>query len=330
MKKYGDILLKTYSVSEEKFDEILLAGYTIKIVADGNEFYNYKFGYPEKTVIVYDGLKCMIMLECVLNEHIKLDTQINYWKQCIVYKNIQQEAAAEEEVRGIDALKFMTSLFYKYYTKEEYQARLNMFQAHYNESLAQYHFLLLDRVGKITRYNNCYKWDINGAHNDALCEIFPKAAAELTTLYKTRKQFPQIKKYVNYYVGLLTHGHRGTYNWIVQRTTNLLLKGIELADGDLLYANTDGFIVQNPKHIIPNSTALGEYKLEYSGPVWIYHDKNYQCFQLESGEIKGTILKSVRDDIDLPNNKVVHYDIYQKGATRKAINITTEVLANGR
>lgn len=327
MKKTGTILLKAYSVSEKIFDEILLAGYDVRLITDKDEFYEYKFGYDEKTAIAYDGLKCMIMLECILNEHSPLDTKVTYWKQCIVYKNIDQVEGTEEEVNGATAYRHIRSIIREYYTDDEFKKRMSMFQAEYNEDLAQYHFLLLDRIGKISSYNNCYKWDINGAHNDALCEIFPKAAPVFTKMYEERKLNPANKKYINYFVGMtVPMGYRKTYNWIVQRTTKLLLDGIEYAGGDLIYANTDGFIIQNPKNLLPHSTKLGDYKLEYEGTVWVYHDMNYQCYQLSTKEIKGSVLNSVRDMIDLPNNVVVHYNRVKKGLTYIAENIRKEVL----
>lgn len=333
MKRTGDILLKSYSVSVEIFDEILLAGYDVRLVPDKDEFYDYKFGYDEKTAIVYDGLKCMIMLECILNEHAPLDTHINYWKQCIVYKNMEPEDGVDitAEINGADAYRVMKSVICDYYTDYMYKKRLSMFEAEYDEAKAQYHFLLLDRIGKIVRYDNCYKWDINGAHNAALCEIFPEAAPAITKMYEERKLHPENKKYVNYYCGMLCpKGYRKTYNWIVQRTTDILLRGIDEAGGDLIYANTDGFIIQNPTNILPHTTELGGFKLEYVGPVWVYHDKNYQCYQLETKEIKGNVLNSVRDKLDLPNGVVVHYDRMKKGNTYIAENIKVEVLPNGK
>ena len=183
----------------------------------------------------------------------------------------------------------------------------------------------------IIKYEDCYKWDINGAHNAALCEIFPKAAGAIGMMYQERKKNPANKKYINYYCGMLARkNHRKTYNWIVQRTTQILLNGINEAGGILLYANTDGFLVQHPEKIIPHSTKLDEFKLEYQGAVWFYYDKNYQCFQTETGEVKGTILQSVRDKIDLPNGQVVHYDRIKRNNTYIAENIQTEVLDNGK
>ena len=330
MSKKGTKLLKPYSVSEKIFDEILLAGYTVRIEHDKDKFHDCLFGYDEKTVIVYDGLKCMIMLECVLNEHAPIDREVTYWRQCRVYKDATQETDIEDDINGIQAYYYMKKIICSHYTEEEYEERLSMFQADYDENMVQYHFLLLDTPGKIIQYDNCYKWDINGAHNDALCEIFPKAARDIKKLYANRKIKPINKKYVNYYVGtLVPMGFEKTYNWIVQRTTKKLLSGIEIAGGDLIYANTDGFIIQNPDKLIPHSTVLGEYKLEYFGPIWVYFDKNYQCYQTETGEIKGSVLHSVRNLIDLPNNKVVHYDRARQGDTYIATNITTEVINNG-
>jgi hypothetical protein len=330
MKQYGTKLLPAYSVSEELFDEILAGGYTIKLVEDPNEFNTYKYGYPEKTVIVYDGFKNMILLECVLNEHYPLNIRLTHWKQCILHKDITQDIRCEEDINGGQAYNYMKSLICHYYSEDEYNKCLKDHEAEYNEELAQYHFSMFEKTGHIFRYENCYKWDINGAHNDALCEIFPKAAAAITVMFQQRKKYPVNKKYVNYYCGMLaSKGHRGTYNWIIQRTTKLLLDGINKAGGTLLYANTDGFLIQHPDHIIPHSIKLGEFKLEYQGPVWFYYDKNYNCFQLDNGEIKGTPLLTVRKLIDLPNRKVVHYDRVKKGDVFIAENIEMEVLANG-
>ena len=332
MKRYGTKLLKSYSVSEELFDEILNAGYTVKIVSNQDEFNDYKYGYPEKTVIVYDGFKNMILLECVLNEHYPLNMRLTHWKQCILHKNITQDIECEEELRGGDVYKQMKAIICKYYSKEEYEECLKAHEAEYDDELAQYHFSMFEKEDTIIKYEDCYKWDINGAHNAALCEIFPKAAGAIGMMYQERKEDPKYKKYVNYYCGMLVHkNHRKSYNWIVQRTTQILLNGINEVGGTLLYANTDGFLVQHPEKIIPHSTKLDEFKLEYQGPVWFYYDKNYQCFQTGAGEIKGSILKSVRDKLDLPNGQVVHYDKVKIAENSYiAKNVQTEVLDNGK
>ena len=300
--------LKPYAVSEDLFNEILAAGYNIKIVSNPDEFNKYKFGYDNKRTIIYDGVKAAILLECVLNEHYPLNKELTYWKQCVIHKDTDTHIECEDDIDGAHATMFMKGLICQYYTIEEYKKCMAEHTAVYDKNLAQYHFSIYEESKKIIRYDNCYKWDINGAHTDALCEIFPKAAPAIQQLHNQRKISPINKKYINYYVGTMAStGYRGTYNWIVQRTTRKLLEGINAVGGDLLYANTDGFMVMNPDNILPHSTKLGEFKLEYNGPTWFYYDTNYQCFQTETGEIKGTILRSVRDKIDLPHGKVVHY-----------------------
>ena len=330
MKQYGTKLLPAYSASEELFDEILTAGYEVSVITNKDEFNVYKYGYPQKTVIMYDGFKTMILLECVLNEHYPLNVRLTHWKQCILHKDITQDIRCGEDINGGTAYNFMKALICRYYSDEEYKECLRKHQAEYDDELSQYHFSIYEKMGVIVKYDDCYKWDINGAHNDALCEIFPKAAPAIRYMYQQRKQNPVNKKYVNYYCGMLAQkGYRGTYNWIIQRTTRLLLSGINEAGGTLLYANTDGFLVQHPDRILTHSTKLGEFKLEYQGPTWFYYDRNYQCFQTNTGEVKGTLLQVVRDKLDLPNKQVVHYDRKKQGDTYVAENIRTEVLDDG-
>lgn len=327
----NNIQLKAYSVSEELFDEILNYGYRVEIIHDEEKFNKYKTGYYERTIIRYDGYKTMILLECVLNEHYPLNRRVEAWKQCILHKNMTQINACEDDINGGMAYMKMRSIIMAHYTKDEFEACLAAHEADENPNLSQYHFQLYEGMNKIIRYDNCYKWDINGAHNDALCEIFPKAANDIKMMFETRKQNPSNKKYVNYFVGMLAKkGHRKTYNWIVQRTTKILLDGINKAGGLLLYANTDGFMVQCPNKILTHSTKLGEFKQEYCGTAWFYFDTNYQCFQLENKEITGTVLCSVRNKIDLPNNKVVHYQKVKRGNAYVAENVVEEVVTNGK
>lgn len=331
--KKGKIQLKPYSLTEELFDEILSAGYNVKVITNAEEFNTYKFGYEKKRTIVYDGFKTAILLECVLNEHFPLkDTEITHWKQCIIHKDINQKTPCEKDTDGSHATNYIRQLICNYYSREDYYKCLKSHTADYNDDLKQYHFSMYEESGVVIKYDNCYKWDINGAHTDALCEIFPKAASAIRKLHDERKINPINKKYINYYVGTLAStGYRDTYNWIVQRTTQKLLEGINVVGGDLLYANTDGFMVRNPENLLPHSTQLGEFKLEYEGTSWFYYDKNYSCFQLETGEIKGSCLCSVRKYIDLPRGQVVHYErkkIYENIVI--AENITKEVLTNGR
>ena len=88
-------------------------------------------------------------------------------------------------------------------------------------------------------------------------------------------------------------------------------KALDEIGGMRLYVNTDGFIVKDPVKLIKHSTELGQFKLEHSGDVYIYVDKNY-CIIQAGQELKGNCMCMVRDKFDLPNGKVVHYNKVKK------------------
>ena len=50
---------------------------------------------------------------------------------------------------------------------------------------------------------------------------------------------------------------------------------MDLVKGILIYANTDGFVISAKNSDIVASKDLGEFKIEYSGEVYVYKDKNY-------------------------------------------------------
>ena len=114
-------------------------------------------------------------------------------------------------------------------------------------------------------------------------------------------------------------GFAGTYYWVVNRTNEIMNKALDEIGGKKLYINTDGFIVKNPVKLIKHSTELGEFKLEHSGDVYIYVDKNY--FIIQAGqELKGNCMCMVRDKFDLPNGKVVHYNKVKKVINDATVN----------
>ena len=106
---------------------------------------------------------------------------------------------------------------------------------------------------------------------------------------------------------------------VVNRINEIMDKAFKEVGGTRLYVNTDGFIVKNPVKLIKHSTELGEFKLEHSGDVYIYVDKNY--FIIQAGqELKGNCMCMVRDKFDLPNGKVVHYNKVRKVIKDATIN----------
>lgn len=323
--------LKSYTVNPGLMDKILTV-YQKRIVVVPN-IEHYILGYQDKDVMYYDGTRLIVKeltLFSMANKSLKGLTE---WKQCVITSEEYQKDAIKHDYNGRFAYNQMKAILLKYYTLEEYESQLNAFTAEYDDKKKQVHYDYDFDDGAITLHENCYKYDINGAHNYALSLIFPKAKEKLIDMYNKRKTHPENKKFVNYYVGYLTQksvGHRLTYNWIVQKTTELLMAAMNEVGGAIIYANTDGFMVEDPDKLLTVSKDLGGFKLEHAGRVWTYTDKNYKVFQYidENGEYvtRGSALSLIRDMIDLPNGKVVHYDRVLRGHCYVADNIMKEVI----
>ena len=234
--------------------------------------------------------------------------QYTEWKQCRVRRVENSNTKECRSVDGQTAWEFMITLLKHWYTWPQIIDIFNKYQAEYDEAYKQFHYTYPLENGQLMEIKNCYKYDINGAHTDALMEMFPKASKSILKMYTQRHTNPGYKQLVNFFVGMIKHkGYDLTYNWIVQRTTKNLFKAMDITQGNMIYANTDGYIISSPKAELNASKKLGEFKLEYEGTVYIYQDKNYWIIQT-GDDIKGSCLKSVRDDIDLRQGKVVHYD----------------------
>lgn len=309
LKDYGKIklpnnatkTLKRFDISEDLFNELLsIYADKVEIVPDINIYYK---GYSPKQKIVSDGKEYLICREFLID-----DQHGSLWKQIICRKRADlKTATVVDGIDGSRAWAFYMKLLSKYYKKAEIDACLRNHEAEYNENLAQQHCIITQQ-NKILKFENCYKYDINGAHNDALREIFPKAAKEIEKLYKQRKKNPKYKAYNNLTVGMLCRkGYRKTYNWIVQRTTKILTEGIKKCGGQVIYINTDGFVVSNPAKLLKyKNNVLGDFKLEFQGTAYTYQDKNYSVIQ--TNEIKGNALCIIRENMDLSKGKIVTYD----------------------
>lgn len=237
------------------------------------------------------------------------------WYQYYCRVSDELKEPVEEVITGTYAYNYIMKILKKHYSDEEIDECFNSHTAEYDRNNIQYHYFAsafddtADTV--ITEYENCYKWDINGAHCDAICEIFPKAYNDIKKLYDQRKIHPKYKKFVNFFVGAMCiRGHRPTYNWVVQRTNGILQEAINYTYGinsQLVYANTDGFIIQNPENFINNSTELGFFKLEYAGTVQVAESNNYWIYQA-GDEIKGSMPLQLRDKVDLRIGKTITYE----------------------
>ena len=171
---------------------------------------------------------------------------------------------------------------------------------------------------------------------DALSELFPKCKSLFEKMFIERKIHPINKCYANYFCGMLCKkGYRKTFNWITNRTHDILFDMMDKLGGTILYAKTDGFFISNPNNVLPTSKELGKFKLELTnGDVYFYKDRNYYLMQYTNDkgerEFKGSALCEVRKDVDLSIGQVVHYQTKTHPILRYryAENITKEIIKN--
>lgn len=297
--------LKTFTLSDEAFDKLLIdnAKYVIKT----DDINKYIYGHRSKVSIFYNGSNKMILAQKRLTS---LGLEVNNnWQQCICLRKVKQTDNFRAAINGGTAWRRMFAKLCNYYTETEIDTCLAKYTAEYDKTKNQLHFNYLpqNKTKIIHSFNNCFKYDINGAYAKALCDIFPKAEKAIMKLYLERKQKPENKELINYFVGMMcVKGYRETYNWIVQNVRKQMEDTITLVNGILLYANTDGFAVYAPEKTLNTSTALGDFKLEYHGSAQIYAGDNYWILQT-GDEITGTALSSVRKNIDLRVGKVAEY-----------------------
>lgn len=310
--------LKRLDVSEDIFNQVLINYQNFVEFVPKEQMEQYFKGYDDCKKIYYDGVEWLICLEYRLTPTADTD-----WKQVIVRKDpTLKPGSMIPAITGKTAWVRFNKMLSKYYTPAEIRHCLKTHSAKENEELSQIHYEIrtLD-LFKVYKFENVVKYDINGAHNEALCEIFPKASAEIKKMYEERKIKPLNKSVVNYYCGMLMRsGYPGTYYWIIQRTTKKLLEGMRNVGGRLLYANTDGFMVMNPDAKLNASKELGDYKLEFKGTAYILMTNNYLLYQTGE-EMFGRTLLEVRDKIDLREGKFVTYDRTLIGNVYKATNI---------
>lgn len=309
MKK--KVRLAQYRVSAEIFNEILIENSNRIIIANIED---YQYGYSNKKKVIYNGNDELICREMYVDVKPKEAT----YRQIIVKKDDSLDSEDyHKEMMGSTAWHRMLKILKKYYTEKEL---LEIFANNTHEPCKPWHFNPPKLDDAVYKWSNCYKYDINSAYASAYINLFPKAYDDIMALYLGRHENPDNKKILNFFNGMLKRkGFAGTYYWVVNRTKEIMTKTLDEIGGMKLYVNTDGFIVKNPAKLIKHSTELGEFKLEYSGDVYTYVDKNY--FIIQAGqELKGNCMCMVRDKFDLPNGKVVHYNKVRKVIKDATVN----------
>lgn len=297
------IQLKRKLISEKLFNDIL-TNYSTDCEYVGDKIYTYFFGFKDKYKIYYNE-------EYIVANEVWIEPKAarNTWIQSVyrISKETVENNIVDIDVSGTYATNYMNKILRKFYSKDEIEEILKQHEAEYDDNKIQLHYLPYTSKDAITCFSNCYEYDINGAYHSELIRLFPKAEHSLTKLYINRKLNSNYKKFVNYYIGNLCNtGHRNTFNYIVQHIRCFIEKIIEYLHGNLIYANTDGFIIQSPCRFLENSKALGECKLEYKGNVFYFQADNY--YVIKTNKIRGSISTLVRDLIDLEHNIVVSYE----------------------
>lgn len=292
--------LPHYKVTQEIFNQILI-DHSLRVEETDN-IYQYFSGYKNKNTIYHKG-EYLICHEYIYNYYTDAIKGCTEWKQCILETN-SEITKCTKSINGLAAYNYMHALLSKYYDDVD-----TMLKSYTDEKdKGAIYYLELEKRHTIVKYTNCYKYDINSAYADALVEMFPKAADAIKALYLRRKEEPIYKDYLNLFTGYLKHnGFTGAYWYIVNRTRTKMDKIIEEVGGKLLYARTDGFIVQNPAKLLRDSKQLGEFKLEHQGNCYIYWGDNYVCIQ--TNKLTGSCFNQVRDKMDLSKGIVAKYDI---------------------
>ena len=318
--------LKCFEINDEIFNKILYDFEDDIITKDKLDDKSY---YDNRKDIIYikDNKKRAIICQGYILNYYLNKTVYSNWKQVLLYEKDYAPLEYEESIDGQRAWNYIyNKILLKKYTKEEISSILTSYQTK-KDYEKQYHYDWPIESQNVQKLSLCVKYDINGAHTDALCEIFPKCRAYFIDLYLKRHTNILFKKYPNFFVGMMKRkGYDGAYWYIVNRTTQLLLNAINTVGGQLIYANTDGFCVKDPINKLNTSDKLGDFKLEHEGDVYIYTCRTkspYILYQF-GDSLVGTCLTSVRQDIDLSKGNVVYYDRVIDGLSYRAENVIKE------
>ena len=316
--------LKCINLREDIINQILYdyEAKTIKIKKlEDKSYYN-----DRKKVIYIEDTKEIICSGYILNR--RCDTDFSGWQQIKCTPALNTDKVVQATVDGPRAWNYIMKILSTQYTKNEIESILTSYQVK-SDYEKQFHYTLPNVSQNVRKLMLCVKYDINGAHTDALCEMFPKCKQNFVHMYHRRHKNEVYKCYPNYFVGMLQHnGYSGAYWWIVNRTTKQLIKAINYVGGKLIYANTDGFCVQYPERQLKTSDKLGEFKEEYKGTVYFYqNNKQSPYFLYQFGnELKGNCMTEIRQDIDLSKGKVVYYNRVSYGTYVKPENIKKETI----
>lgn len=324
--------IPTYKVTEDVFNYILrvslIEKHSIKDIGA------YSYGYKDKNTVRLFGEEVLICSGITLMNAIEEcnyePVDLSLWKQYKVYMD-DNSLNNIQEYNGLRAYSILKATIDKHYSKDEFEERILTVCNDMKDHKSQLHYSYKVEHNVIESFDNSYYYDINSAYCHYLSLVFPKCRSELEKLYNERKVKPKNKSLFTHGIGTLKHYYNidnekhyllgRLWSYIVTETTKTLKDAIDYTDGILLYANTDGFIVQDPINKLNTSKELGAFKEEYAGTVYMYrHDglgEGYSIIQYGK-EVKsiGNFPSVLKGDVDLSVGKVVTFQtIYEEKLT---------------
>lgn len=350
---HGKCRLTQYDISAKLFDTIrdteLDAGLLEKV--GGDDFFKLERGYQPKyghTVYTdcygsHEGKEYLIVSGRALIYYTDKYDLFTDWKQYILYKDLNRaepdfEKEGQKSITGPRALHTLMKVVKKHYTYDQIKDIFHSHEAEYDPDLIQIHRNNY-HTNRILKYEDCYEYDLNAAYGDAFIALFPEAKKEIQWMFDHRHDTIKgvgnfYKAVLNYSSGCLNSQHEWntsvsepyyfpkTYNWIVQRVRKRIDEAIDYVGGEVIYANTDGFIVSAPERHITPSKEIGQFKLEFQGDVYVYQHlvPGYSGFWLvqevdKDGNIvvtKGCNPNQFNNFNNLPKGIVYQYKTYVK------------------
>lgn len=327
------VLLKTLDVSLALFNKVLTDREekypgTVKEITE-DEFNKYRHGCRKaKLYFIRNNTKekKLITLEGTVKQYIpnelRCDKSQIMWYQVILRVNEQyDDMMCHQTITGDRAYAKLMQVIQKSYTKDEVKEIIDKTDREYewydNQPMKIIHFEKNFRDDKIHKLEHCFYYDINSAYCSGLAKLFPRAFTDLENLYLQRKKNPEIKKWFNYGVGWLKHlGHVGSWCFIAKNTADTVqdaIKSLSVKQENVVYINTDGFIVANPANPMGSSDRIGKFKCElYDKPVFVYHHERtensepYWIMEYDN-QLKGRAAIEARDMMSLKDGRITEY-----------------------
>lgn len=322
--------LRRISISEESFLKVLNSSHFTEKV---DNILDYALGYKDKHVIRYNDdmliVRYNFLVYCGILSEDELD-ESKYWYQVICVRNNAQVEKATGLLNPAASCRRVKKILHEHYTDKEIE---EIYHQHENESSNIIHIGIQSEKYKILKFDNCYYYDASGAYGSELAAMFPLCHDDFNYRHIHRHDNNnEYKNDFNFFVGCLTQNEKKrealikagkttrkiypkTRHYIVNRITDKVLKLEEKLNPELIiYANTDGIVVQNPKHIVKPSNEMGGFKLEYQGTIYTYRDDNYTIIQMgdnveiETEDMKGNLPLVLRDKVNLKEGKIVKFN----------------------